>query len=84
MSKRKSVIELECPGEGMAGGGQTRELLVSPGHLCGRCHGAGGFIGWGSPYGDDVWTVCPLCGGIGKVDAVVTVEWRPSEKKDNQ
>lgn len=75
MSKVHKMIELEPPGFDL-----RKELLVSPGHRCGYCKGNGWF--WDTdPHGEDIQKPCPACGGSGEMDAVVTIEWKPSKAK---
>lgn len=82
MSKRKEVVELRSPeyinpksGEGV----QAREVFCSPGHVCSYCKGNGWF--WGEDErGESVKVDCPVCKGSGELDAVVSVEWKPSKK----
>lgn len=75
MSKVKRVLELRPPKHE-----QSKELLTSPGHVCGYCHGMGYFRGsWCNR--EEEPKSCPVCGGTGQVDAIVTVEWKPSKKE---
>ena len=62
------------------GRGRNRELLVSPGHKCGYCRGNGWF--WSEEQGERIKANCPVCGGSGQLDAVVTVDWKPVGKED--
>ena len=58
---------------------QNKELLTSPGHVCGYCHGKGYFEAlWYEK--DKEETICPVCDGTGQVDAIITVEWKPTKK----
>ena len=60
--------------------GRNRELFVSPGYTCSYCHGNGWY--WGmDDFRDSMKVTCPVCGGSGQLDAVVTVEWKPSMKE---
>lgn len=56
----------------------SSERIISKGHECGYCHGAGSFV-HDDRCGDDVVKVCPVCKGKGKIDAVIDIKWRPSE-----
>jgi DnaJ-class molecular chaperone len=56
------------------------ECIVSTGHLCGYCQGNGWFWGKDDPVGT-VKEPCPMCGGSGELDAVITVNWKPSKEK---
>lgn len=59
----------------------TLERLVSEGHTCGYCHGNGFF--WGlDEYGENEKTPCPMCKGSGRLDAVITVEWKAATSPD--
>lgn len=77
MSRVKRNIELVHPSHMRKPG---KELLVSAGHVCSYCQGNGWF--WGKDdAGEEVKIPCPMCGGSGEVDAVVTVEWKASNKQ---
>lgn len=55
-------------------------MLVSPNHTCSYCHGNGWF--WGEDeFGERIKNDCPVCGGSGSLDAVVTVEWKAAKKE---
>lgn len=74
MSKEVKFVALVPPSHE-----QVKELVMSKGHTCGYCHGNGWF--WGiDEFHDRVKNTCPLCGGSGMLDAVVTIEWKPSNK----
>lgn len=74
MSKQIKLVELVSPNYK-----QGKELVVSKGHTCGYCHGNGWF--WGiDEFRDRVKNTCPLCEGSGMLDAIVTIEWKPSNK----
>lgn len=74
MSKQVREVELVPPVRN-----QKKEMIVSKGHTCGYCYGNGWF--WGRDgFGDSIKNDCPICEGSGMVDAVVTVEWKPSNK----
>ncbi len=55
------------------------ERIDSRNHVCSYCHGAGGF--WGEKNGpkESEWKKCPVCEGCGKMDAEVTIEWKPNK-----
>ena len=75
MSSMKRTVELVPPQTDI-----KRELITSPGHVCGYCHGIGHFEPeWYRPYEESI--PCPVCGGSGQVDAIITVEWKPSKSK---
>jgi len=81
-SRRKVSIELETPSVvNLPCGGEVRETLVSPGHVCNYCHGQGEVTGEDPELpGEWVFKKCPVCGGCGELDAVVTIAWQPSGK----
>lgn len=78
--ERDKEIQLEiCPPAYMCKG-PNRENFVSTGHKCDYCKGNGWF--WGTEEGsrEDVHVSCPVCGGSGELDAIITVDWKPSSK----
>lgn len=52
--------------------------MVSKGHDCEYCQGNGYFVGC-NYKGQSEKEYCPICGGSGKLDAVVTIEWKASD-----
>lgn len=61
--------------------GRNRELLISPRHTCSYCHGNGWF--WKpDEFGDNIKIDCPVCEGSGQLDAIVTIEWKPSKREE--
>lgn len=78
MSKIEKQLEI-CPPAYMCQG-LGRENFVSTGHVCGYCRGNGWF--WGTEEGsrEDVHVPCPVCKGSGELDAIITVDWKPSSK----
>jgi excinuclease UvrABC ATPase subunit len=78
MSRIKKQLEI-CPPAYMCKG-PNHENFVSTGHKCGYCKGNGWF--WGTEEGsrEDVHVSCPVCGGSGELDAIITVDWKPSSK----
>lgn len=77
MSKTKQVITLSPPLFLKEMG--RKEQMYSAGHVCSYCHGRGWL--WLHPDGekDSVKDDCPICQGTGKLDAVITIEWRPHQ-----
>ena len=71
MSKKKTIINLTPPGR------IHKEGFVSKGHVCGYCHGKGWFHG---DLHTDETVPCPDCGGSGEVMAIVSIDWKPSNK----
>ena len=78
MSRIKKQLEICLPP--ICARGLTGENFVSTGHKCGYCKGNGWF--WGTEEGsrEDVHVPCPVCGGSGELDAIITVDWKPSSK----
>ena len=74
MSKQQSILMIEPPCYGV-----ESEYIVSKGHECAYCRGAGSFV-YDERWGDEVAKVCPMCQGKGKLDAVINITWRPSEE----
>lgn len=76
MSKEKRTIEI-TPGL-MSPGGRMTEVLESRGHACSYCQGNGYF--WQeNVYRERYKQECCICKGSGKLDAVVTIEWKAGE-----
>lgn len=76
MSKERRIIEI-APGL-MIPGGRTADRIESRGHSCPYCQGAG-FLWQEDDREERYRKECPVCGGGGRLDAVVTVEWKPGE-----
>lgn len=74
MSVKSDIIKV-IPSE-FIGAGNMKETIASNGHSCGYCHGNGFF--WGEQQRERVKKNCPVCNGSGKLDAVITIEWKPS------
>jgi len=77
MSRERRYIEIAS---GIfQGEGKDRERIISRGHRCDYCSGNGYF--WGlDADGEHVKQPCRRCKGSGKLDAVITIEWQPSNK----
>lgn len=76
MSKTIELIELKA-GK-LIPGGRNSETIVSRGHRCEYCHGNGYF--WDEDdHRERYKSECPVCKGSGKVDAVVTIEWKANK-----
>ena len=73
MSKVKRSVDLTPPA-----GEQTTEVLKSALHECRYCGGRGYFT-TAYPFPEDNPKDCPVCKGNGFVDAIIRIEWRPSE-----
>lgn len=75
MSKNKQFISVTPPMFLNEGGGI--ESLTSPGHKCSYCHGNG--CSWREEERETVKIDCPVCKGSGKLDAIITIEWKPAK-----
>lgn len=73
MSKNNQVIMVSPP---MFVNINNKERMNSPGHICSYCHGKGYFWQGNEPVKES----CPVCNGSGKLDAEITIEWKPSKK----
>lgn len=60
--------------------GSKEERIESRGYTCEYCHGQGGFLGDRSSPNDSEWKICPVCEGCGKMDAEVTIKWKPNKR----
>ncbi len=77
MSKEKRTIEI-APGL-MSPGGRMGERFLSRGHVCTYCQGNGYF--WQENcYRERYKQGCPVCRGSGRLDAVVTIEWKAEDR----
>lgn len=76
MSTERKVIELKAPAWN-----STSETIVSTGHKCEYCQGNGWF--WKNAFGDPdpEKEPCPVCHGKGELDAVITIQWKPTSKE---
>ena len=73
MSKEKRIIEI-APGR-MSPGGRMTERVVSRGHSCPYCQG-NGYLWQEDEWRERYKQECLICKGSGRLDAVVTVEWK--------
>ena len=76
MSKKKRIIEI-TPGL-MSPGGSMKECFLSRGHVCTYCQG-NGYHWQENCYRERYMQGCPVCKGSGRLDAVVTIEWKVGE-----
>ena len=77
MSKERRIIEIE-PGR-MTPGGRMTDHFESRGHKCPYCQGNG------YHWQEDEWQErykqeCPICKGSGRLDAMITIEWKAGRK----
>lgn len=77
MSVKNAFIKI-TPSE-FIGVGNMKETIISNGHSCRYCHGNGFF--WGEQLRERVKKNCPVCNGSGKLDAVITIEWKQSNNR---
>ena len=76
MSKERRMIEI-TPGR-MSPGGRMTDRIESRGHSCPYCQGNG------YHWQEDEWRErykqeCPICKGSGRLNAVVTIEWKAGD-----
>ena len=71
MSKEKRTIEI-APGL-MSPGGRMGERFMSRGHVC-------GYHWQENCYRERYKQGCPVCRGSGRLDAVVTIEWKAGDR----
>lgn len=76
MSVKNDIIKVTPPV--FVGDGNMKETITSNGHLCEYCHGNGFF--WSEILRERVKTDCPVCKGSGKLNALITIEWKPSKQ----
>lgn len=76
MSVKNDIIKVTPPAFIEVCG--MKETITSTDHPCGRCDGSGIFRE-DQPHGI-VIKECPVCNGSGKLDAVITIEWKPSKQ----
>ncbi|MBF1444571.1 MAG: hypothetical protein HXN53_02250 [Prevotella nigrescens] len=76
MSREKRIVEI-TPGR-MIPGGRMTESLESRGHSCPYCQG-NGFHWQEDEYQELYKKECPICKGSGRLNAVVTIEWKSGE-----
>lgn len=75
MSKNNQFILIQPP---MFPDGYRVEKMESPGHRCPSCSGNGWFWGLGK-RNEKVKETCTHCGGSGKLDATIIIEWKPAK-----
>ena len=74
MVKVKTIMEVEAPTIKVDDEKRTVEGL-----RCNYCWGNGWF--WNTDeYGEDFKDPCPMCGGLGKLNAEITIKWKPWKK----
>ena len=74
MVKVKTIMEVEAPTIKV-----DAEKKIVEGLRCNYCWGNGWF--WNTDeYGEDFKDPCPMCGGSGKVNAEITIKWKPWKK----
>ena len=76
MSKERHIIEI-TPGK-MSIGCRMTESIESNNHSCPYCQG-NGYHWQEDEYQERYKKECPICKGSGKLNAVVTIEWKVKE-----
>ena len=74
----KRFIEIN-PGR-ISPGGRMSNRMESIGHKCTYCQG-NGYLWRENEREERYKSVCPVCQGCGRLDAVVTIEWKAGESK---
>lgn len=59
------------------------ESEISRGHACSHCHGNGWTTKEGD-HGETVHETCPICEGTGQPDAVITIRWESSKRRNGR
>lgn len=75
MSKNKQFISITPPM--FLNEERCMESICSSGHKCSYCNGNGWF--WGEKSGERVKVDCHVCSGSGRLDATITIEWKPAK-----
>ena len=57
------------------------EMETFTGFECSKCYGNGWIIALGE-RNETVINTCPICGGSGRLKAVVTTKWIPDKKEE--
>lgn len=58
----------------------AEEHVECTGYECALCKGQGGFAGDRIKPDECEWKICPMCEGSGKMDAEVTIKWKPNKR----
>ena len=77
MSKERRIVEIE-PGR-MSPGGRMMERIESRGHRCPYCQG-NGYLWQEDEWQERYKKECPICKGSGRLNAVITIEWKAERK----
>jgi len=80
MSEARHFIELAAPSIVNRPGETVTERMAVPGLRCGYCKGQGEVLRYNEATQEWEYSECPVCHGGGKLDATVTVEWKPIVK----
>lgn len=76
MSVKNDIIKITPPA--LIGVDNMKETIISSGHPCYYCSDSGFFLE--KQQRKRVKKDCPVCNGSGKLDAVITIEWKPSKR----
>ena len=77
MSKERRMIEI-APGL-MSPGGRMTDHIESWGHSCPYCQG-NGYHWQENEWEERYKQECPICKGSGRLDAMVTIEWKAGKR----
>jgi DnaJ-class molecular chaperone len=77
MSSKSQSIEIKPPRNG-----EMVEGIYSSGHVCPYCKGNGWPWGEYRPGAGVEKAYCSKCKGSGMLDAMVTIEWKPSAMRE--
>jgi hypothetical protein len=78
MSKKKTVIAVYPP---LFLNQCDKESEEITGFECPYCHGNKKFT---SMFPDEETQICPVCNGLGKIKAKITIKWEPDGKNENR
>lgn len=78
MSEVRKILTIRPPK--YMGTGSNKESFVSSGHKCPSCAGNGWHWGVDACGHDREMVNCSVCGGSGELTAIVSVEWKPSDR----
>ena len=78
MSKKQQTLLITPP---LLSKEHPNEMETFTGFECSKCYGNGWIIALGE-RNETVINACPICGGSGRLKAVVTTKWIPDKKEE--